>query len=128
MSTDTKFVHLAWQMDEQMLKNVEYKMGSDPAGKLSRTFGVYDENSGLAQRGAFIINPEGVLVSLEVNHLDIGRNSAELLRKLQANIYKAGHPEEVCPAKWHPGENTMKPAPEYVGRAGESYVKTYAKG
>ena len=128
MSTDTKFVHLAWQMDEPMLKNVRYKMGSDPSGKVSRIFGVYDEDSGLAQRGAFIINPAGILVGMEVNHLDIGRNSNELLRRLQANIYKAGHPEEVCPARWQPGEKTMKPAPEYVGRAEESYVKTYSKG
>ena len=110
-------------MDEPLLKKVKYRMGADPAGKLSRQFGVYDENSGLAQRGAFIISPQGALVSMEVNHLDIGRNAEELLRKLQANIYKAGHPEEVCPADWHPGEKTMKPAPEYVGRAGEAYVK-----
>ncbi len=126
VSTDTKFVHLAWQMDEPMLKNVKYPMGSDPTGKLSKTFGVYDEESGLSQRGVFIINPEGVLVSSEVNHIDIGRNSDELLRKLQANIYKSSHPEEVCPAKWHPGEKTMRPAPEFVGRAGEAYVQQEA--
>ncbi len=106
-----------------MLKNAKYHMGSDPAGKLARVFGVYDGNSGLAQRGSFIINPEGVLVGTEVNHLDVGRNSEELLRKLQANIYKSAHPEEVCPAQWRPGEKAMRPAPEYVGRAGESFVK-----
>ncbi len=126
MSTDTKFVHLAWQTDEAMLKEVRYPMGSDPAGKLSRAFGVYDEESGLAQRGAFIINPEGMVVSSEVNHIDIGRNADELLRKLQANIYKSGRPEEVCPAKWRPGEKTMKPSPEYVGRAEEAYVRQEA--
>ncbi len=119
-------MHLAWQMDEPMLKNVRYQMGADPAGKLSRTFGVYDEESGLAQRGAFIINPDGVVVSAEVNHIDIGRNAEELLRKLQANIYKSGHPAEVCPANWHPGEKTMKPAPEFVGKAGEAYVQEEA--
>ena len=106
-----------------MLKSAKYHMGSDPAGKLARVFGVYDADSGLAQRGTFIINPEGVLVNSEVSHLDVGRNADELLRKLQANIYKAAHPEEVCPAQWRPGEKTMKPAPEYVGRAGESYVE-----
>jgi peroxiredoxin (alkyl hydroperoxide reductase subunit C) len=109
-----------------MLKNVKYQMGADPAGKLSRTFGVYDEESGLSQRGAFIINPEGVVVSSEVNHMDVGRNAEELLRKLQANIYKSGHPEEVCPANWHPGEKTMKPAPEFVGKAGGAYVQEEA--
>ncbi len=106
-----------------MLKGVKYQMGADPAGKLSRMFGVYDEESGLAQRGVFIISPEGVVVSSEVNHIDVGRNAEELLRKLQANIYKAGHPEEVCPAKWHPGEKTMKPAPEFVGKAEGAYVQ-----
>ena len=113
-------------MSEPMLKDVKYPMGSDPAGKLSRLFGVYDEENGLAQRGVFIINPEGVVVSSEVNHIDIGRNADELLRKLQANIYKAGHPSEVCPAKWQPGDKTMKPAPEFVGKAEEAYVQQEA--
>lgn len=110
-------------MDEPMLKKVKYPMGADPAGKVSKIFGVYDENSGFAQRGTFIINPSGVLVSIEVNQLDVGRNADELLRKLQASIYKSGHPAEVCPANWHPGEKTMRPSPEHVGRAAESYVK-----
>ncbi len=117
MSTDTKFVHLAWRNDEAMLKKVRYPMGADPAGKIARIFGVYDEDTGLAGRGAFIINPEGVLVNIEVSHLDIGRNSDELLRKLKANIYKAGHPGEACPAKWTEGQKTLKPSAEFVGRA-----------
>lgn len=121
VSTDTKFVHLAWQREESMLKNVRYPMGSDPSGKVSRLFGVYDEGSGLAARGTFIISPDGVLVGSEVNHMDVGRNSNELLRKLEANIYKAGHPEEVCPAKWEPGQKTMAPRPEAVGRAEEAF-------
>ncbi len=114
-------MHLAWQREENMLKNVRYPMGADPSGKVSRMFGVYDENSGLAGRGTFIITPDGVLVGSEVNHIDVGRNSTEILRKLEANIYKLGHPEEVCPAKWEPGEKTMAPRPEAVGRAEEAF-------
>ncbi len=105
-----------------MLKDAKYPMGADPAGKLSRLFGVYDEDSGLAQRGTFIISPEGKLAGTEVSHIDVGRNSDELLRKLKANMYKSLHAEEVCPAKWQEGEKTMKPAPEFVGKVSEAYV------
>jgi len=106
-----------------MLRNVKYSMGADPAGKLARVFNVYDEESGLADRGTFIISPEGKLMSIEVSHLDVGRKAGELLRVLKANIYKSVHPEEVCPAKWEPGEKTMKPSAEAVGRVEEAYVK-----
>jgi peroxiredoxin (alkyl hydroperoxide reductase subunit C) len=105
-----------------MLAKVKYPMGSDPSGKVSCLFGVYDPESGLAGRGSFIINPEGALVNSEVSHLDVGRNSDELLRKLKANKHKAAHPEEVCPAKWQVGEKTMKPAAQFVGKAEKAYV------
>jgi len=106
-----------------MLRNVKYPMGSDPAGKLSRIFNAYDEESGLADRGTYIISPEGRLMYIEVSQLDVGRNAEELLRVLRANIYKSGHPEEVCPAKWEPGKKTMKPSAEAVGKVEEAYVK-----
>jgi alkyl hydroperoxide reductase subunit AhpC len=63
VSTDTKFVHLAWQREEKLLEKVKYTMGSDPTGNLSRMFGVYDETTGLALRGAFIISPGGKLMN-----------------------------------------------------------------
>ena len=63
VSTDTQYVHLAWQKSEKELANVKYPMAADPTGKVSRMFGVYDENTGLALRGTFIINPEGVLLN-----------------------------------------------------------------
>lgn len=123
VSTDTKFVHLAWQREEKLLANVKYPMGSDPTGKISRMFGVYDEATGLALRGTFIISPEGRLASSEVNFYNVGRNAAELLRKAQANAYLAVHPQEACPANWNQGGKTLKTANNeatLVGRVAEA--------
>ena len=120
VSTDTKFVHLAWKESEKLLEKVTYPMGADPTGKISRMFGVYDEDTGLALRGTFIINPEGVLVGSEVNFYNVGRNAEELVRKMRANIYLMSHPEEACPAKWEPGKKTLKPSEELVGRVHEA--------
>ena len=120
VSTDTEFVHLAWQREEKELAAVKYKMGADPTGKLSRLFGVYDEASGLALRGTFIINPAGVLVSAEVNFYNVGRNADELLRKMEANAYLQGHPDEACPAKWKQGAKTLKPNEKMVGHVYEA--------
>lgn len=120
ISTDTHFVHMAWQRDEKLLEHVRFQMGADPTGKASRIFGVYDENSGLALRGTFIINPEGVLVASEINFFNVGRNADELVRKVEANIYVATHSDEVCPAKWHAGEKTIKPSEKVVGKVYEA--------
>lgn len=123
VSTDTKFVHLAWQRDEKLLKKVMYPMGADPTGRLSRLFGVYDEQTGLDLRGTFIISPEGRLLASEVNFYNVGRNSAELLRKLKANAYLAGHPEEACPARWEEGKKTLTPSAKLVGRVAEALAE-----
>ncbi|MHB1680639.1 MAG: redoxin domain-containing protein [bacterium] len=120
ISTDTHFVHMAWQRDERLLENVKFLMAADPTGKVSKIFGVYDENSGLAFRGTFIINPEGTLVASEVNFFNVGRNSDELLRKVKANIYVAENPNEVCPAKWNEGGKTLKPGEGLVGKVYEA--------
>ncbi len=120
MSTDTKFVHLAWQKDEKLLEKVKYPMGADRTGKLSRLFGVYDEETGHALRGSFIISPEGKIVASEVNFYNVGRNSEELLRKVQANVYLAGQSEEACPARWTMGAKTLKPSAAMVGKVYEA--------
>ncbi|MFN4320313.1 MAG: peroxiredoxin [Aquificaceae bacterium] len=120
VSTDTKYTHLAWQRSEKLLEKVRYLMGADPTGKVSRLFGVYDENTGLALRGTFIINPDGVLVGSEINFYNVGRNAEELLRKMKANAYLMSHPDEACPAKWKEGEKTLKPSEELVGRVYEA--------
>jgi peroxiredoxin (alkyl hydroperoxide reductase subunit C) len=121
VSTDTEYVHLAWQQSEKELADVRYPMGADPTGKLSRLFGVYDEATGLALRGAFIINPEGVLLSEEVNFYNLGRNIDELLRKFRANLYMATNTGEVCPSKWRDeGDKTLTPSAAMVGRVHEA--------
>lgn len=120
VSTDTKFVHLAWQKEEKLLEKVKYPMGADPTGKLSRLFGVYDDETGLALRGTFIISPEGKLLGSEVNFYNVGRSSDELLRKIQANTYLATYGQEACPAKWKPGAKTLKPSAQMVGKVYEA--------
>ncbi len=124
VSTDTKFTHLGWQREETLLKNVEFIMAGDPTGKVSKLFGVYDENSGLALRGTFIINPDGLLVGSEINYYNVGRDADELLRKMKANVYLAKHPNEACPAKWDTGAKTLKPSAEIVGKIGEALEKS----
>ena len=125
VSTDTEFVHLAWKRDEKELADVKYAMGADPTGNLSRLFGVYDENTGLALRGVFIISPNGTLFNSEVNFYNMGRNIDELMRKFKANLYlsrkaKEGS-DEGCPSKWKDeGDKTLKPGPEMVGRVHEA--------
>lgn len=120
MSTDTKFVHLAWQKEEKLLEKVKYPMGADRTGKLSKLFGVYDEETGHALRGTFIISPEGKLLGSEVNFYNVGRNSEELLRKIQASTYLATYGQEACPARWKPGAKTLKPSAEMVGKVYEA--------
>ncbi len=115
MSTDTKFAHMAWRNSEPLLKNVQYKMGEDPTGDIARHFGIYDEESGLAHRGTFVIDPDGMLVAAEINFDNVGRNAKELVRKLQANVYLREHPGQVCPAKWEQGDKTLTPSAEIVG-------------
>jgi len=104
-----------------MLEKVKYPMGSDTTGKLSRSFGVYDEETGLALRGTFIINPDGVLRNSEVNYYNLGRNIEEMLRKVNANIHLAANPVEACPAQWKKeGDKTLKPSAKMVGKVYEA--------
>jgi NADH-dependent peroxiredoxin subunit C len=120
VSTDTKFSHLAWRDSEKLLAKVNYLMGSDPTGTVSRLFGVLDGASGLALRGTFLISPQGKLVSSEVNYYNVGRNADELLRKMEANVYLMAHPDEACPAKWKQGGKTLKPSEKMVGKVYEA--------
>ncbi len=104
-----------------MLEKVRYPMGSDPTGKLARSFGVYDEASGLALRGTFIISPDGVLLNSEVNFYNLGRNIEETLRKITANIHLASMPAEACPAQWkQEGDKTLTPSAKIVGKIYEA--------
>jgi NADH-dependent peroxiredoxin subunit C len=121
ISTDTKFVHLAWQRDEKMLEKVKFPMGSDPTRKVSQLFGVLDEDTGLDLRGTFIINPEGVLLNSEVNFYNLGRSVDELLRKIKANSHLAENTAEACPAQWkQEGDKTLKPSAKLVGKVSDA--------
>ncbi len=124
VSTDTQFVHLAWKQHEKSLENVQYQMGADPNGKVSRLFGVYVEGAGLALRGTFIINPEGTLLNSEVSFFNVGRNIDELMRKFKANLYVARKQAEACPAQWKDdGDKTLTPGPKLVGKVHEALTK-----
>ena len=116
VSTDTHFVHKAWHDASETIKKIKYPMLADPTGTLTRAFGVHIEEAGLAYRGTFLIDPEGRIKLAEVNDNGIGRNADELLRKVQAAQFIAKNPNEVCPAKWHPGEKTLKPGLNLVGK------------
>ena len=116
VSTDTHFTHKAWHDASETIKKIRYPMIGDPTGTITRNFGVMIEEEGLALRGTFVINPEGVIKVCEVHDLGIGRDAKELLRKVQAAQYVASHPGEVCPAKWTPGEATLKPSLDLVGK------------
>jgi peroxiredoxin (alkyl hydroperoxide reductase subunit C) len=116
VSCDTKYAHLAWRNSEKLLQNVKYQMAADPTGTVARLFGVYDDATGLALRGTFIIDPDGKLVSSEVNYYNLGRDVAELARKLEAFVYLREHPEEACPAKWKRGSKTLTPSEKLVGQ------------
>jgi len=116
VSTDSHFVHKAWYDASETIRKIKYPMLADPTGKLCRELGVYIEEEGMALRGSFVINPEGKIVAYEIHDNSIGRDAAELLRKVQAAQYVAEHGDEVCPAKWRPGANTLKPGIELVGK------------
>jgi NADH-dependent peroxiredoxin subunit C len=122
VSTDTQFVHLAWKKAEKELAAVKYPMASDPTGNVSRLFGVYDEAQGLALRGTFVINPEGLLLNAEVNFYNMGRNIDELMRKFKANVYLGKKTNEVCPSKWKDeGDKTLvNPGAKMVGKVHEA--------
>ena len=115
VSTDTHFVHKAWHDASDRIKKIQYPMLADPTHALSRDFEVLIEADGLAERGSFIVNPEGKIVSYEVSAGNVGRNADELFRKLQAGQIVYEHGDEVCPAKWQPGAQTLKPSLDLVG-------------
>lgn len=116
ISTDTVFAHKAWHDNSETIKKIKFPMLADPAGKVARQFGVYIEEEGLALRGTFIIDPDGVLSAYEVHNNNIGRSIKELLRKLHAAKFVSEHDGKVCPASWEPGKDTLRPGLDLVGK------------
>ena len=116
VSCDTHFVHKAWHDTSERIRKIRYPMLADPTHALARDFEVYIPADGLSERGSFIVNPEGKIVAYEVIAVNVGRNADELLRRVQASQFVAEHGDEVCPAKWQPGAETLKPSLDLVGK------------
>ncbi len=115
VSCDTHYVHKAWHDASERIKKITYPMLADPTHALAKDFEVYIKSDGLAERGSFIVNPEGKIVAYEVIAGNVGRNAQELLRRVKASQFVAEHGDEVCPAKWQPGGETLKPSLDLVG-------------
>jgi peroxiredoxin (alkyl hydroperoxide reductase subunit C) len=116
VSTDTHFVHKAWADATDTIRNITYTMIGDPNHQLSEQFGVLIPLEGLADRGTFVIDPDGVVQIIEINPGGVGRDAKELLRKVKAAKYTREHPGEVCPAKWTEGAATLAPSLDLVGK------------
>ena len=116
VSTDSHYVHKAWYDASESIRKIKYPMLADPTGVLTRGFGVMVESDGMAYRGTFVVNPEGIIKVVEINDNNIGRNAEELLRKVEAAQFVATHSDEVCPAKWKKGAATLKPSIDLVGK------------
>ena len=116
VSTDTHFTHKAWHDTSETIGKIEYPMLGDPTGTISRNFEVMRESEGLADRGTFVVDPDGIIQAMEITAEGIGRNAADLLRKVKAAQYVRAHPDEVCPAKWEDGQKTLAPSLQLVGK------------
>lgn len=115
VSCDSHFVHKAWHDASKTIQKIHYPMLADPMGALARDLDVMIEKDGMAERGSFIVNPEGKVVAYEVIAGSVGRNADELFRRVQACQFVAEHGDQVCPAKWKPGAKTLKPSLDLVG-------------
>ncbi|MGE6606277.1 alkyl hydroperoxide reductase subunit C [Halomonas sp. NPDC076908] len=116
VSTDTHFTHKAWHDSSETIGKLQYPMIADPTLRISRNFEVLIEEVGLAERGTFVVDPDGKIQIVEINAGNIGRNAEELLRKVKAAQYVRANPNEVCPAKWKEGEETLAPSLDLVGK------------
>lgn len=116
VSTDTHFTHKAWHDSSETIGKLQYPMLADPTHVVSRNFEVLIEEDGVADRGTFVVDPDGKIQIIELNAGNIGRNVEELLRKVKAAQYVRANPNEVCPAKWEEGEETLAPSLDLVGK------------
>ncbi|ADO77964.1 alkyl hydroperoxide reductase subunit C [Halanaerobium praevalens] len=116
VSTDTHFTHKAWHDNSDTIGKIEFVMVGDPSHTLCENFDVLIEEDGLADRGTFIIDPDGVVQGVEINAGNLGRDSSALVRKIKAAQYVRNNPDEVCPAKWEEGSKTLKPGLDLVGK------------
>ena len=116
VSTDTHFSHKAWHESSDTIGKIQYTMIGDPTGEITRNFKVMRKGQGLADRGTFVVDPDGVIQAMEITAEGIGRDAEDLLRKVKAAQYVRAHPGEVCPAAWKEGEETLAPSLDLVGK------------
>ncbi len=114
-STDTVFSHRAWTKHEGLMKGFPYKMLADHTGETAFQYGILDTDTGIAGRGTFILDPKGVVRGIEITSGPLGRNSDELLRKIEALQFMDENPGTACPARWVPGNKTLKPSIKIAG-------------
>ena len=116
ITTDTQFSHKVWHETSPAVGKAQFPLVGDPTHQLTRAFGVHIDAEGLALRGTFVINPDGVIKTVEIHSNEIARDVSETLRKLKAAQYTAANPGQVCPAKWKEGEKTLTPSLDLVGK------------
>ena len=116
ISTDTHFVHKAWHDSSPAINKIKFPMIGDPTGRISRGFGVMIEDEGVALRGTFLADPDGIIQVEEVHALGIGRSAKDMVRKVKAAQYVAANDGEVCPAAWEAGQDTLTPSLDLVGK------------
>ncbi|MDA9129198.1 peroxiredoxin [Candidatus Gracilibacteria bacterium] len=122
-STDTVFSHRAWTKHEMLMKDFPYKMLSDHNLSVADQYNILDETTGIAGRGTFIIDPDGIIRGIEVTSGPLGRNSEELLRKIEALQFMSSNPGVACPARWSTGQKTLTPNIKIAGQVGEELEK-----
>ncbi len=116
VSTDTVFVHKAWHDASETIRKIKFPMVADPAGQVCNAYGTMIPMEGISLRGTFIIDPDGILKTMEIHDNSIGRSAKELIRKIKAAQFVRKHGGEVCPASWEPGQKTIKPGLDLVGK------------
>jgi peroxiredoxin (alkyl hydroperoxide reductase subunit C) len=119
VSTDTVFSHRAWVKHEGLMQRFPYLMLADHTGSVADTYNLYDHETGIAARGTFIIDPQGIVRGIEVTSGPLGRNSEELLRKIEALQFMSENPGTACPARWKKGAKTLTPSIKIAGEVAE---------
>jgi len=107
VSTDTEFTHFMWKKKSPCLADVDFPLCADPSGAVSRNYGVWQASSGLDHRAHFIINPDGIILAIEVVTAPLGRSVDEILRQFAALRAVRQNPGKAAPANWQPGRELI---------------------
>ncbi len=115
ISVDTAFVHKAWHDTSPTISTIQYPMLADTSKTICTAYDTLNAE-GMSYRATVLIDTKGIVKWFDIHNNSIGRNTQEILRRLQAAIYVSKHPDEVCPVSWVPGKPTLKPMIELVGK------------